>query len=72
MKISSIILAIVLCLSLLTGCGKQPERYEHKPELEFASEAVFVIDANTGDILYEKNADKGDLPPIRWFKFLRL
>ncbi|WP_242871670.1 D-alanyl-D-alanine carboxypeptidase family protein [Acetanaerobacterium elongatum] len=54
----SFLLALIILLSALTGCQKANAQYTHTPGFELSSEAVFVMDVNTNDIIYEKNADK--------------
>lgn len=58
MKAVSFQLALIILLSALTGCQKANAQYTHTPGFELSSEAAFLVDVNTNDIIYEKNADK--------------
>lgn len=49
---------LALCAILISGCGK-PE----KPiEVKLSAVSAIIIDAKTGEVLYEKNADERLLP----------
>lgn len=58
LKAVSFLLAIIIFGGVLTGCQKANAQYIHKPGFELASDAAFMVDVNTNDIIYEKNADK--------------
>ena len=65
MKKRAFLLVFILCLSFtsgLFGCQKKQTPYEHKPDFDISSEAVFIVDADTGNVIYEKEADKLVVP----------
>ena len=67
-KITALILAfITLCFPL----GVQAAQYENIADLGLASKSVILMEASTGDILYEQNSEE-KLPPASITKIMTL
>ncbi len=67
-KITALILAfITLCFPL----GVQAAQYENIADLGLASKSVILMEASTGDILYEQNSEE-KLPPASITKLMTL
>ena len=67
-KITALILAfITLCFPL----GVQAAQYENIADLGLASKSVILLEASTGDILYEQNSEE-KLPPASITKIMTL
>ena len=62
-----IVILIMLSLSITTGATKSTS----EAEMSFNCESVLLMDAATGTVLYEKNADKA-LPPASVTKIMTL
>ncbi len=58
MKAASLLLVLTMLLGIFSGCQKAGKPYTHIPDFELASDAAFLVDMNTNDIIFEKNADK--------------
>ncbi len=58
MKAASLLLMLTMLLCIFSGCQKAGKPYTHTPDFELTSEAAFLVDMNTGDIVFEKNADQ--------------
>ena len=68
-KISIILIATLLLpiFALSVGASEKP----NTPDMEFDCESVILMEARTGTVLYEKNADKA-LPPASVTKIMTL
>lgn len=70
-----VILTLCMLLSLTAGAEPSPQRGEHPEALEdtlnLPCKSAILVEANTGTVLYEKNADE-PLPPASVTKVMTL
>ncbi|MFA9379926.1 MAG: D-alanyl-D-alanine carboxypeptidase family protein, partial [Acetanaerobacterium sp.] len=54
--------AVVLLACVMTGCRKADAEFVHEPDFVQASTSVFLLELNSGDIIYEKASDDRERP----------
>lgn len=57
MLIKRVVCLLLACVLVLSGCSKQSKPLVHKPDFEVVSTSAFLIELNSGDIIYEKAPD---------------